>query len=238
MAASTIRRHSLLAGIAALALTSACVQEQDYLIVERAVWFGDRDECTLDENGESPLSMTADVMFESRIAMGFVVTNDQSPNEMSNSGIDDSKVEIESVQVNLSYSGGAIEGGSFEMTVQNTTIAGGDSDVFLVQLPTTVTDSLRASLTPGQFETLDMEVVFVGRRTGQSYGKRLGEVKTRAYTYPFDICMGCLSNCFYCEGGMCPTSTEWVGTCGFAQGLTVYHPACDLDTPPDGDTGP
>lgn len=218
-----------LVGLVALATGSACVEEQDYLVVERAVWFSDREDCTLSSDSLIPLAMTVDVAFQTRIAMGFVIANNQSPNAGSNSGIDDSDIEVESVEVNLTYSGGAIEGGSFEMPVPNNTIAGGEDLAFLVQAPTEVTDSLRASLTPGQYETLEMEVVFKGRKYGASGGKKLGEVTTRAYTYPFDICLGCLTDCLYCETGVCPTPVEWSGTCGFAQGLSVYDPVCDMD---------
>lgn len=237
--ASRIRhvRSGLVAGLVALAAGSACVQEQDYLIVERAVWFDGREDCTLDESALSPLAMTVDVAFQTRIAMGFVITNEMTPNAGSNSGVDDSTIEVESVEVNLSYSGGAVEGGSFELPVPNNSIRGEESGVVLVQVPTEVTESLRASLTPGQFETLEMEVVFVGRRSGASGGGKLGEVKTRAYTYPFDVCLGCLANN---ECGVSPTVDVFAGVCGFAQGMSVYHPDCD---PPEensgnGETGP
>jgi len=225
-------RMGLVAGLVALAAASACVQEQDYLNVERAVWFADRDDCTLTADGEIPLAMTVDVSFQTRIAMGFVVANHQTPNAGSNSGIDDSQIEVETVEVRLTYSGGAIPNAEFEMPVPNNSIFGGDELAFLVQAPTEVTEAIRASLTPGQFETLEMEVVFVGRKYGASGGKALGEVKTRAYTYPFDICMGCLADCTClgeCSGCLCPTQIAFDGTCGFAQGLSVISPECLVD---------
>jgi hypothetical protein len=229
MAASVIGRHRSSSILLALALLGGCVQEQDYVIVEKAVWFTDREACTLDDTTDTPLAMTVDVSYPTRIAMGFVVTNDQVQNKADNSGINNTKVEIETAEVTLSYSGGAVASDSFELTMPNNTIAGGDSQVFLVQAPTEVTESLRASLSPDQFETLEMSVVFVGRRTGASGGKALGEIRTREYTYPFDICLGCLNDCMVAECGVCPTPAagEWTGTCGFAQGLSVYNPICD-----------
>lgn len=225
-------RTGLVAGLVALAAGSACVQEQDYLIVERAVWFEDAEQCVLDASADPVLAMTVDVSFQTRIGMGFVITNEMTANAGSNSGVDDSTIELESVEVNLSYSGGAVENGSFELPVPNNAIRGEESGVVLVQLPTDVTESLRASLSPGQFETLEMEVVFVGRRSGASGGKKLGEVKTRAYTYPFDICLGCLADC---SCGTCPTTESFIGVCGFAQGTNVTDPNC----PEEGaDTGP
>jgi hypothetical protein len=229
MAASTTGRHSLFVGLLALACASACVQEQDYVIVERAVWFPDREDCTMDASGASPLAMAVDVSFPTRIGMGFVITNEQPPS-VTNNGIDNSTIEIETAEVTLSYSGGAVASASFEQTMPNNSIRGEDSQVFLVQVPTEVTDSLRASLSPGQFETLEMAVVFVGRRTGASGGKKLGEIRTREYTYPFDICSGCLINC---DCGTCPDTTNWTGTCGFAQGLPIVFPGCEVGDEPE-----
>jgi hypothetical protein len=207
-----------LAGLVALAAGSACVQEQDYLVIDKAVWFESTDNCTLDAGADPIVTMTVDVMYASRIGLGLVVTNNQSPNANSNTGIDDSQIEVESAEVNLSFSGGAITGGSFEVTVPNNAIAGGDSLPFLVQVPSEVTDSIRAGMTPGQIEILEMEVVFKGRRYGASSGGKLGEVTTRAFTFPIDVCVGCLESC---------------GICGFAQSGSM----CE-DDGGTGETGP
>lgn len=223
MASTSYRRPahaSLLAGLVALAAGSACVQEQDYLIVERAVWFDDPEQCVLDTNGSTPLTMVADVAFADRIGMGFVVTNNQVANANSNTGIDDTQIEVESVEVNLSFSGGAVSGGSFEATVPNNTIAGGESLPFLVQIPTEVVDSIRAGMAPGQYEILEMDVTFKGRKYGASYGGKLGEVSTRVFTYPIEICHGCLS----------------CGGCGFAQPAGECQPGAG-DTGETGDSG-
>lgn len=213
--------------IIALTASSACVEDQDFLIVEKAIWFADRETCTLSGSEATPLNMPVDVSFDTRIGMGFWVTNNQSPNPGSNSGINDSEITIETAEVELSFSGGAIEGGSFELTLPSNSVNGGDSTPVLVQVPTEVTDSIRANMTPGEFETLEMAVTFKGRKYGRSGNNKLGEVETRTYVFPFEICMGCLASCGTSEGCMaCPTQTEWYGTCGFAQGLPVLHPIC------------
>jgi hypothetical protein len=220
--------------LAGLALSSsACVQDQDFLVVERAVWFEGED-CTLSDNSMTPLAMVVDVGFQTRIGMGFVVTNNTSPNPGSNSGIDDSDIAIQSAEVKLSFSGGTVDGGSFEVTLPSNSLLGGNSQAFLVQVPTEVSDSLRASVAPGEFETLEMEVVFKGRKFGQAGNSKLGEVESRAYVYPFEICNGCLADC---SCGACPTESEWLGLCGFAQGTNVISPFCDLveDDPTDTD---
>jgi hypothetical protein len=216
-------------------LGSACVQDQDLLIVEHAVWFSDRDNCALSGAEDTPLAMAVDVKFDTQIAMAFLVTNNQVTYKGSNTGIDDTEVEIQTADVSLSFSGGAVSGSTFEVQLPTDAISGGDSENFLIRIPSSVTESLRATmegLPSTTVETLEMEVVFHGRRTGQVGKSKLGSVKTRPYTYPFDICYGCLETCVLgdsCMSGMdtCPTETEWEGACGFAQGVSIVHPDCE-----------
>ncbi len=222
--------------IGAAALTS-CAQDQDFLIVEQAVWFAGGEACTLTANDETPLALTVDVSVITRIGMGFVVTNLQSPNPNSNTGIDDSEVVIESAEVNLRFTGGGLPSSSYESSLATNSIAGGSSEVFLIQVPSEVSDSIRASMNAGQFETLEMEVVFKGRKYGQAGDSKLGEVETRAYVFPFEICHGCLADPACTPA---PTGADWVGgTCGFAQGAFIQHPEAvcgeDPNTTGDGD---
>ena len=220
-------------------LAGACVQDQEILIVDRAVWFNGRDNCGLTGSEDTPLAMAVDVKFDTRIGMAFLVTNNQSPNENSNTGIDDSEVVIEEAEVNLSFSGGAVSGGAFTATVPTNSIAGGESETFLIQVPADVSESLRATmqgLPSTSYEVLEMEVVFKGRKSGQVGNTKIGTVETRPYVYPFEICYGCLESCQVaanCEGAttdpVCPTETDWHGSCGFAQGVSIVHPSC---TPP------
>lgn len=231
-------RLTLLATLAVgpVAAMLGCVQEQDFLIVERAVWFPDRDSCALSGSEDTPLAMAVDVKFDTRIGMAFLVTNNQIPiNSMnSSSGIDDSEIKIETADVSLSFSGGALASNSFEVSLPTNSILGGESETFLIQIPSEVSASLRATmqgLPSSVYETLEMEVVFRGRRNGQVGKSKLGSVKTPPYTYPFEVCYGCLELCQLgadCDGGMdlCPTETEWDGSCGFAQGVSIVHPAC------------
>jgi hypothetical protein len=214
-------------------LGTACVQEQDYLIVERAVWFPDRDSCALTGSEDTPLAMAVDVKFDTRIGMAFLVANNMSPNEQSNTGIDDSEIRIESAEVSLSFSGGAVSGAQFEVTLPSNSIIGGESEPFLVQIPSSVTESLRATmagLPEGTVETLEMSVVFRGHRSSSVGKSKLGSVRTPDYVFPFEICYGCLETCLDATScgtePLCPTETEWVGYCGFAQGVSVTHPAC------------
>jgi hypothetical protein len=232
MSFSQLRVARLATLTTALAVGTACVADQDYVIVERAVWFADRDDCSLSD--DTPVAMTVDVSFSSPIGMGFLLSNNQTSNANSNTGIDDSEVVMESADVTLSFSGGAVAGSSFTVTVPSTAILGGESEPFLIQVPASVTDSLRTtmeSLPANSIEVLEMEVVFRGRRSNQVGNSKLGSITTRPFVYPLDICYGCLSFCQTADqcttAETCPTSTDWTGTCGFAQGLSVFSPACE-----------
>lgn len=223
---------TLVLGTVGITLGGACVQDQDYLIVEHALWFSDRDECELGDM--IPLSMTVDVLYESQIAMGFSLANLQTASESSNTGVDDAEVKVESVEVSLSFAGGALSESFFEITVPNTAIPGSESAPFLVQLPLSVTESLRATmqgLPSNTIEILEMEVRFKARRSNQVASSKLGSITTRTFVYPLEICYGCLGACLApddCDSAeTCPSSGSWSGTCGFAQGLAVVHPLCD-----------
>ncbi|WP_146158114.1 hypothetical protein [Enhygromyxa salina] len=222
-----------------MALTGgvACVEDQDFVIVDRAIWFSAPDSCTLTGSEDTPLAMTVDVLYDTRIGMAFLVSNEQVQNNNSNTGIDDSEIVMETAEVSLSFSGGGVSTSAFEVTIPTNSIPGGTSQTFLIQVPADISASLRSTmqgLPAGSFETLEMEVVFKGRRTGQVGKSKLGEVKTRPYVYPFEICLGCLGICLPandCGGAaedppVCASEAAWAGTCGFAQGSAVYNPLC------------
>jgi hypothetical protein len=173
--------------------------------------------------------------------MAFIVANEQVPNLGSNTGIDDTEVFMETAEVTLSFTGGGVSGNTFEVPIPTNSIPGGESEIFLIQIPADVASSLRttmAGLPAGSIEFLEMEVVFKGRRNGQVGGSKIGVVETRPYSFPFQICHACLGACLAAEecGGVagdplvCPSDMAWSGVCGFAQGLSVIGPGC---TPPE-----
>jgi F420-0:gamma-glutamyl ligase len=209
------------------------VDDQDLVVVERAVWFTDASTCEITTSDPSPLALVSDVKYEgARVALAVVVTNNQAKNINSNTGLDDAEIELETYDATLSFSAGAVAVSSLEgVTLPNNSIGGESSDIVLIQLPPEVTESLRATMSnlpATAYETLDVEIVLHGKRTNQVGNGKLGTVKTRPFTYPIEICAGCLEECYPTEdcGGTCPTTTEWRGICGFAQGADIVHPTC------------
>lgn len=223
-----------------LVADSACVQEQDFLIVERAVWFD--DSCVLSDTTASPTLVYVDVSVNTEIGMGFLLTNTQTQNANSTTGIDDTEIQLETASVSLSFSGGGVSPSSFEVPIASESISGGDTNAILVHLHSSVAESLRATmmgLPAGSVEHLEMEVIFNGRKTGQIGNTKIGTVESRAFVFPFEICYGCLTSagCLpatECGGAatdpdVCPTPTSFIGSCGFAQFGPVYNATC---TPP------
>lgn len=240
---SRFGRAGLVAGVMALTVGTSCAQDQEFLLVENAVWFdpSDRTGCELTETSPIPILMTVDVGFDTRIGMGFVVTN-QAADISEQSGIDDNEIKIETAEVTLSFTGGGVSPASFDVPVATNSIPSGETGVVVFSLPFTVTESLRstmAGLPAGNVEVLELEVVFKGRRKGQIAGTKLGVVESRPFSFPFDVCLGCLSSCLpdsECGGDagalVCadsPVQGEWIGVCGFAQGVAIYAAGC---TPP------
>ena len=236
---------SLLAGTVLLMSSASCVQDQEFLIVDRAIFF-DGTECTITGSEPSPVGFTVDVAYEGQIAMGFVLQNLTSPNTLPADGgsgtlIDDSEIIIEEADVILSFSGGNLAESAFTIPLPSDSIKGGQERVQIVAIPSSVAASLRASLQgaeAGTVETLEMEVTFKGRKSGQvGAAGKLGAVNARAYTYPFQVCFGCQTVCLPATscGGMegdpdvCPGSAlgEYATNCGYLGGLVF--PTCPDD---------
>ena len=224
---SRLARAGLLAGLMTLTAGTACVQEQDFLIIKNAVWFD--TSCVLSTSANPPLLVNVDVKFDSDIAMGFVISNTQTQNQNSNTGIDDTEIQLEGAEVTLSFSGGAVSPSSFEVPIPTDSISGGGETAALIHLPSEISQSLRATMSAlpaGSVEHLEMEVIFTGHKAGQVGNTKIGLVESRPFTFPFEICYGCLENC---DCGTCPTETEWEGSegsCGFAQRGEIVHPTC------------
>ena len=241
---SRFLRASVFAGFAGLVGSTACVQDQETLLIERAVWFD--DSCSLSASSSDSLAqLTADVSFEgTQLAFGVVVTNNAYTNPGSNTGLDDSEIFMESIDISLSFSGGGLATSGFNVPLPTDSIRGGGSQSFLIQIPADIVDSVRASMSgsPNTVEILEVEVVFNARKTSSvTENGKLGQIQSRAYVFPMNICFGCLASCkttTECpdgtpnspEGLICPSSTDWRTTCGYAVGDEVVAEACYSDS--------
>lgn len=241
-------RASAFAGLALVTSATACVQDQETLIIERAVWFD--DSCNLDASANSLAGMTADVAFGGRLGLGVVVTNQAVLNENSNTFIDDSEIQLLDADVSLSFSAGGVSTSAYNYAIPSNSLSGGESQPILIQIPSDVVDSLRSTMEPlaqaaidagdpNPIEILEIEVVINAVKSSQAGNSKLGQIESRAFTFPLEICFGCLAVCDTAEncGGetgdttlVCPDANNWAGGCGFAQGGSVVAPACVSDS--------
>ena len=237
---SRFLRASVFAGLACLVGNTGCVQDQETLIIERAVWFD--DSCTLQAGTNSSLaSLTADVSFTgTELAFGVIVTNNAITSPGSNTNLDDSEIYMESVDVTLGFSGGGLATSGFNVPLPTDSLRGGDSQTFLIRVPTDVAASISSQLGEGETEILEVEVVFNARKNASvTENGKLGTIQSRAYTFPLNVCNGCLRTCLSamdCPNGtpdanglVCPTADNWAGPCGFAVGGQVVAPECAVE---------
>lgn len=228
----------LMVCLAALVSSTACVDAQEFLLIENAVWL---DDSCMGSSSEALEYLTADVAFASPLALGFAVTNHRVQNQGSGTNLgDDTEIVLDYAEVNLSFSGGAVGVASFEYQLPTNSVGGGSTTIVLIEFPTEVQGSLSATmgqLPAGSTETLVVEVIIHARTTGSpGSNSRIGAVESRPFLFPMTICYGCLAVCQPAEdcGGVegdpavCPSATAFQTTCGYAQGSSVVAPGCSL----------
>lgn len=182
-----------LASLSALA-SIGCVEDQELLVIRGA--YGLDDTCTLDDTVRLS-SDTIDVSVNAPFALGLLVANLQTGNGGSNTGIeDDGEIKLQYAEVRLSLADGTTPAGlesGFEVLIPTDSIPSDSELGVVVTVPSTVTQSLQGSVTAGALPILEMSVILVGNRTSPAVaGGKLGEVRSREYSFPFTLCNGCL----------------------------------------------
>ena len=178
-----------LASLFGLTATMGCVEDQELLIVKGT--YDLNDVCVLDDS--APLSIdTIDVSIEAPFALGLLVANLQTNNKHSNTGIeDDGEVQLDHAEVSMTFAGAA--GGGFELPIPTDSVPSGGELGVILNVPSSVVQAIAPSVAPGDLPLLEMTVVLVGHRTSPAGNGKLGEVRTREYTFPFQLCNGCVT---------------------------------------------
>ncbi|NVB38273.1 hypothetical protein G6O69_10560 [Pseudenhygromyxa sp. WMMC2535] len=225
------RRATLLGAMGTLLLgAGSCVDTQEYITIDRSLWFDEPDTCLLTDGNPTPVGMMVDVAVTTRIGIGLVVTNQLTENSGSNTNIDDSQVRVVTAEITLSMDGGAVGGGTFEVSLPSNTLAGGASGIYFVQVGSEISDELRSLVPEGEINTMEMTIVLIGERTGTVGKTEIGFFESAPYTYPFDICNGCATGCGFSNG-----------FCGYSMAPVAplcANPVEETDTETDTDTGP
>ncbi len=225
-----------------------CVRQQESLIVlGAAVWETDGEQCFLSAETTTFLSHgILDVAFETPYKVGVVLYNRLgNKNPMSSSsGLDDSEMQLESVDVDLEISQdtellAALEQRDetlvhFGEALAADSIPGGGKVIgFVDAIPQRTSAALHQELVarygsnPNTTIQVDAHMVFHARRTGNE--SKVGYIDSRWFSFPVEICIGCLVDCRDCENGVCPINPPSYsgGVCGRAQDAAMIPYGCE-----------
>lgn len=241
---------SLFAG---LLLTGCAEQEEALLFLHTPMWPDGEEKgtlaCTADESSDEHLLRGfLDISFYSAYALPGVLQNNLLTTNAAdnNSGIENGEVQIVDADVRLGMPQApeiidAIEGQNealvkFTVNVASDSIPAGERYGIIAEVVTPeTTEALEAQILsrfdPEVRIELLANVVVNAKRTGGNSGK-LGMIKTREYTYPIELCYGCLTTCMSCPGNVCPPegAIGWYGgVCGNAQDAMLVPFQCAED---------
>ena len=237
-------RSWILPALAALAL-SGCAREQESLIVLHSpAWDGG---CTVDGNNDVALTQgVLDVSFGTPYMMPAALFNqnvNQQPT-VTNNRVDNGELQLSGADVQLrmpqapeviddleAQNEAFVE---FTVDVPTLSLASGERQGVLVEVVSqaaavALADSVEARLGANARPTLVVDTTFRALRSGNRRGK-VGEIESRVYSFPIELCVGCLFTCATCEpDGTCPQNAApgfTGGVCGNAQDFLVAPAVC------------
>jgi hypothetical protein len=227
---------------APLLAAGGCADEEEALIVLHSPAF--EQGCTADPNTSVLLQQGhLDVAWGTPYTLPVVLLNNlrSRPATQTNTGVDDSEMQLRDVDVSLSMSQApevmrqvADEDPGFvhfSAVLPGQSMVGGQETGVLVQVITdgasrALRDAMMELLPEGSRPVLAAELTFHATRTGNTAGS-LGIVDARAYTFPIELCIGCLgTTCETCPDEQCPAEPRFVGVCGNAQDGLLTPDVC------------
>jgi hypothetical protein len=236
----------VLAGLA----TSGCADEQESLIVLRAPAWGSSDECVIDAGQELGLLRgVLDVSFGTPYLLGLAVQSQlvAQSSGATNSGVVTNEVQLLEADVRLSSDNAPeiIDGlearneafVDFTYPLATDSVAPGEAvgvgiEVIGAGASQALAEELAAFDPSGVTSNVTVlaEVVIRGKSSGNTAGD-IGIIEARSYSFPINLCFGCLFTCETCEEGICPADDpSWHGgVCnGLAQDLPIVPSSCEL----------
>lgn len=239
-------RSSLLALSLLAVLSSACADQQESLIVLQAPAWPDEG-CIVDPETEAGLLRgTLDVTQGTPYLMPAAVLNNlatQSEGD-NNAGIITNEIQITGASVKLSSAQapemidqlkatpGLVD---FDVDVASVSVLPGEVAGFAVEVISQeasrqMGEYLLATHGPDAQLIVLATVVFHGLRAGTTVGK-IGIIDAREFSFPIQLCQGCLLDCSACPDEMLCTITPGEfsgGVCGNAQDLGIQPPGCEI----------
>jgi hypothetical protein len=235
-----------------IAAASGCAQEQEAIVIVRTPqWIAEDNmgvvevTCAVDPEADASfLRGTLDVSYPTAYWLPLEVRNNllSTMGAQTVSGIDNSEMRLLFAEISLEMTQGSeiMEGldeslTDFSWSLATDSFVGGTSLGILVEtVPYATAAALREGFQNSQYaEGTRLELLATVRVTAErapSGGKR-NEVESRPYSFPIDLCLGCLATCAGCTSeGKCPDGTEpgllAGGVCGNAQDVSTQF-VCD-----------
>lgn len=236
------RARSWLAAAALVVGVGGCADGDPSLVAVGSPAF-QQGQCFADPNTSTFLQLgVLDVSQGTAYTLPVVVRNNLAArSSKTSSGVDDSELQLSGVEVSLSMDqapdvlrrvreeNAAFV--SFGATVPSISFIGGEEagvvvDVVSDQASRALRSAMTDLLPEGSRPTLEAELVFHATRPGT--GGSLGDIESREYTFPIELCIGCLPvTCETCPEAQCPPDAQFVGVCGNAQDGTLVPSQCD-----------
>ncbi len=239
------------AGVAMLCLSaSACVEDQEALIVTHAIPFNEGEACTADPTNTIHLAADVlDVSFDTGYTASFAVRNNLllTGTDGTNTGTEASEMKLTEAIVTLSLPGNAnIQGAldamdstflTYSQPLATESFNGGDVISPFVFIPNSTVEQLRNQMAAAQAQRIQMEMSVQFRALRSSNASRTGVVESRSFELPIELCMGCLRQCAStvtssdqelcsqaaCDNGLLPAGG---GVCGNAQSAPTNPQCC------------
>jgi hypothetical protein len=226
----------------------ACAGDQESLIVTHAPVWPASGECSVDPGQNTGmLAGTLDLQFATPYLMPAVLLNQLVPQQGAtrSSGIDNSEVQLRSadVELELPQAPELIEGlrevnpalVEFRVPLATVSIPGGGRHGVAVEVvPRATAIVLGEDLArfepetpsaPGAPSVLRL-LAHLSFNASYTSG-RAGTIQSREFSFPIDVCVGCMIDCSGCPNRTCPAEPIWTGfICGNAQDNTLVPAQC------------
>jgi hypothetical protein len=244
------RRRQLgsMVAVALAASLAACADDQDSLIVTHAPVWPASGECVIDP-GQSVgmLGGTLDLQFATPYLLPAILVNQLVPQQGAtrSSGIDNSEVQLLSadVELELPQAPELIEGlrevnealVEFRVPLATVSIPGGGRHGVAVEVIPRATAIVLAEdvaifqpETPSAPGAPSVLRLMANLTFNASYTSgRAGKLQSREFSFPIDICVGCMTDCSSCPNFTCPADPIWTGfICGNAQDTVLVPLQC------------
>lgn len=233
-----MRRTVVLVSLGGVLLAGCADQAESLIVTQAPAWTS--TDCNIDPATDIALARGyLDVVWGTPYLLPLSVLNNLSDTQRGSTTQVTNEIRLSDADVELTATDDRLFAGidpaflQFNVPLASISIEPNETvGVTVEAISSTVTEQLNVNLAAigaNASATLVASVVIHGEESGGSVGK-VGEVDAREFTFPIQICQGCLLTCETCPDGQCPaTYTDFVGgICGNAQDLYLAPSTCEV----------